>query len=323
MREAAFVKQNQPRWEEFEQLLQQKNRPHPDRLAELFIQLGDDLSYAQTNYPGSKTTKYLNQMALRVHQMIYKNKKEDRGRFIRFWLNEVPLLYYLHRREMAYSFFIFTLAMAVGIVSTAHDETFTRLILGDSYVNMTLQNIAANDPMAVYKSMRQGDMFLGITFNNIRVSFVAFAMGVLASAGTGYILLTNGIMLGTFQYFFYQKGLLIPSMLSIWIHGTLEISAIILAGASGLVMGNSLLFPGTWPRMVSFKRGAKEGMKMVIGLVPVFIMAGFLESYVTRLTAMHWSFKLGVILLSALFIIFYFIVYPYRKFNHANTGKQN
>src|SRR3546814_13017991 len=84
-------------------------------------------------------------------------------------------------------------------------------------------------------------------------------------------------MLGAFQFFFYQKGLLLTSVLSIWIHGTLEISAIIIAGSAGLVMGNSLLFPGTWSRLESFRRGARRGLKIVIGLVPVFITAALLE----------------------------------------------
>src|SRR3546814_13696006 len=89
-------------------------------------------------------------------------------------------------------------------------------------------------------------------------------------------------MLGAFQFFFYQKGLSLTSVLSIWIHGTLEISAIIIAGSAGLVMGNSLLFPGTWSRLESFRRGARRGSKIVIGLVPEFITVALLEGFVTR-----------------------------------------
>jgi uncharacterized membrane protein SpoIIM required for sporulation len=125
-------------------------------------------------------------------------------------------------------------------------------------------------------------------------------------------------MLGTFQYLFHQHGLLADSALTIWIHGTLEISAIVLAGAAGLVMGNSILFPGTYPRLESFKRGALRGAKMVIGLVPVFLVAAFLEGYVTRLTEWPvWS-KVVIIGASALFIIWYFIVYPFHIVKNEN-----
>ncbi len=94
------------------------------------------------------------------------------------------------------------------------------------------------------------------------------------------------------------------------LHGTLELSAIVIAGAAGFVMGNSILFPGTYSRLESFKRGAKKGLKVVVGLIPVFILAGFIEGFFTRHTTMHWSIKLSVILLSATFIIYYFIIYP-------------
>ena len=321
MREAAFVKQNEQRWEQFESLLRQPGSADPDALADYFVRLTDDLAYAQTHYPQSNTARYLNNLAAQVHQAIYRNKKEDRGRVSQFWKTELPQLYYEARRPMLYAFLIFVLSMGVGALSTAHDDTFARLILGDAYVNMTLNNIERSDPMGVYKDMQQSDMFFAITFNNVRVSFLAFVLGLLASVGTGFMLFYNGVMVGAFQYFFYQKGLLLTSFLTIWIHGTLEISAIVLAGAAGLVMGNSLLFPGTYPRGESFRRGARRGLKMVIGLVPIFVAAGFLEAFVTRLTEWPMAAKLAIIVSSACFIIYYFIIYPFKLNQHGTEPK--
>ena len=321
MREAAFVKQNEKKWETFESLLAQPRKADPDTLADYFIQLTDDLSYAQTHYPKSNILIYLNNLAAKVHQAIYRNKKEDRNRFVTFWKEELPALFYQARRPLLYAFAIFALSMLIGAVSAAHDDTFVRLILGDAYVNMTLDNIERGDPMGVYKSSGSSDMFFAITFNNIRVSFMAFAMGLFISLGTGFILFYNGVMLGAFQYFFYQKGLLLTSFLTIWIHGTLEISAIIIAGAAGLVMGNSILFPGTYTRLESFRQGARKGLKMVIGLVPIFITAGFLESFVTRLTEWPAAAKLAIIGLSAFFIVYYFIFYPIKHHRHGTSPK--
>ncbi|MCW8811100.1 MAG: stage II sporulation protein M [Ignavibacteriaceae bacterium] len=153
-------------------------------------------------------------------------------------------------------------------------------------------------------------MFLGITFNNIRVSFIAFMFGLLISFGTAWILLSNGIMLGAFQYFFYIHGLLLESVLVIWIHGTLEISSIIVAGCAGITLGNSILFPGTYSRKQSFMIGAKEGLKMIVSLIPIFITAGFLEAFVTRHTGMPVILSLTIILGSLTFVIWYFFVYP-------------
>ena len=320
MREALFVKNNINKWKEFENLLNKKKQVQPDRLADLFITVTDDLSFARTHYPRSQNTQYLNVLAARVHQDIYRNKKEKGNRFVTFWKYELPLVCYEARFQLLYSFIIFTAAVAIGALSAANDNTFTRLILGDGYVNMTLENIEKGDPMGVYKSSSQIEMFVRITLNNIKVSLNTFAWGLLFSVGAGFILFYNGIMLGAFQYFFYQKGLFITSFLSIWIHGTIEVSSIIIAGGAGMVMGNSILFPGTYPRLESFKKGAKKGLKIVIGLVPLFIIAGFLESYVTRLTDWHWAAKGGIILTSAFFILYYFVFYPAQIHKKYATG---
>ncbi|MDF9800597.1 putative membrane protein SpoIIM required for sporulation [Catalinimonas alkaloidigena] len=318
MREAAFVKQNEKKWEALREAMSSgKGTLKPDELADYFIQLTDDLGYAKTHYPQSNTTAYLNNLTAKVHQAIYRNKKEEQSRFVRFWKTELPQILYQSRKQMLYSFVIFTIACLIGALSAAHDDSFVRLILGDSYVNMTLENIENNDPMAVYKSMGRSDMFFAITVNNIKVSFMAFVAGIFLSIGTGFVLLQNGIMLGAFQYFFYQKGVLLSSFLTIWIHGTIEISSIIIAGAAGLVIGNSILFPGTYPRMESFKKGARKGMKIVVGLVPLFIIAGFLESFVTRLTDWPWPLRLGIILSSAFFVLYYFVIYPAKLQQHA------
>jgi uncharacterized membrane protein SpoIIM required for sporulation len=320
MREVAFLKQKADRWREFESLLAERKRADPDLLADLFVELTDDLSYARTFYPDSKTTQYLNQLTTVVHQKIYRNKKENLGRIASFWKYELPFLFRKHHRTLLYSFIIFTLATLIGAISAANDDTFVRLILSDDYVNMTLRNIEKGDPMGVYKSMGEVDMFFGITFNNIMVSFRTFGAGIFLSVGTAYMLFQNGVMLGSFQYFFYQKGLFLQSALAVWTHGTLEISAIIIAGCAGLVMGNSILFPGTYTRTQSFMRGAREGLKIVIGLVPIFIAAGFLESFVTRHTEVPAFMSLAIILVSLAIIIGYFVIYPIQLHRAAENN---
>lgn len=311
MREPAFIKKNKDKWQRFEALLHKKDEPAtPDEQAALFIQITDDLSYAKTFYPKSHITQYLNDLAAKVHQSIYRNKKEEGSRIVRFWKYELPLIMYEVRHKLLYAFLIFSIAVAIGAISSANDNTFVRLILGDGYVNMTLENIEKGDPMGVYKHMGQMDMWIMIAWNNVRVSFFAFIFGVFISLGTGMVLLQNGIMLGAFQYFFYQKGLFLTSFLTIWIHGTLEISAIVIAGCAGFVMGNSILFPRTYSRRESFRMGAKKGLKIIVGLIPIFILAAFFEGFITRLTEMPDVLKWVIILASLAFVIWYFVIYP-------------
>ncbi|GAB3777618.1 stage II sporulation protein M [Spirosoma horti] len=305
MREALFVKRNTDKWRDMEQ----NPTRDPDELTARFVELTDDLSYAQTFYPDSNVTRYLNGLAAQMHRGLMQNRRDDRSRFTSFWMYELPMLFRQSHRLLAVSAGIFLAAGILGWVSAAHDNTFVQLILGDRYVNMTLENIKKGDPLGVYNSSGQSTMFVQITLNNIYVAFRTFIFGLFASFGTMAMLFYNGVMLGAFQYFFYERGLLLDSILKIWIHGTLEISAIIIAGCAGLTVGNSLLFPGTYSRLTSFKRGVKQGLKIAIGLVPVFIMAGFLESFVTRLT-LPPLVSGGIILTSAAFIIWYFILYP-------------
>ena len=310
MKEAAFVKQNKSRWEEFEKVVKDQRAAPPDRLAELFIQITDDLSYARTHYADSRTTKYLNALASKVHLEIYKNKQEETSRFITFWKYELPEVMYYTRKPLLYSFIIFVIAGIMGAVSAKYDDTFVRLILGDGYVNMTLENIKSGNPTNVYAGEDELTMFFLITWNNIMVSFRVFVFGIFASLGTGFYLFYNALMVGTFIMFFAVEQQLGQALPVIMLHGTIELSSLVIAAAAGFTMGNSLLFPGTYPRLTSFKMGAVKGLKIVIGLVPFFILAGFIESFITRYAFMHWAYKATVIGLSAVLMIYYFVIYP-------------
>ncbi|RIV43256.1 stage II sporulation protein M [Flagellimonas pelagia] len=322
MREAAFVKQNKDKWAAFENVLNNKGRLHPDKLSNLYIEITDHLSYAKTFYPNSNTQFYLNSLASQAHQKIYKTKRESKNRIVSFWKTEFPSMFHKHHRELLISFLVFTFFAVVGAFSAANEGDFVRSILGNGYVNMTLENIEKGDPMAVYKQQGEFNMFLGITINNIKVAIYAFAYGIFLGIGTLMVLLQNGIMLGSFQYFFYEKGLLWESARTIWIHGTIEISVIIIAGCAGLVLANGMLFPGTFTRLESFKRGVKNGLKIMISTVPFFIVAGFLEGFVTRHTEMPDWLAIIIILASLTLIIFYYIIYPIqikKKNQYANA----
>ncbi|WP_055448361.1 stage II sporulation protein M [Lacinutrix mariniflava] len=310
MREASFVKQNKEKWIAFETSLQNNIKINPDTLASYYIQLTNDLSYAQTYYPESKTLAYLNSLASQAHQKIYITKKETSNKIVSFWKYEFPLFFKQYHKTLLYTFLFFMAAVVIGAVSTLNDDSFVRLILGDAYVNMTIENIEKGEPMAVYKSSGEIGMFLGITINNIRVGIFAFAMGILFSVGTIYVLFSNGIMLGAFITFFYNHGVLEKTS-TVWLHGTIEISVIVIAGCAGLVMGNSFLFPKTYSRRVSFMKGAKDGLKIIVSTFPFFIIAGFIEGFITRYgDNMHWVISYSIILASVALISYYYIFYP-------------
>ena len=312
MREAHFVKKNKEKWKLFEDVLDKKQEINPTTLSDLYIDITDDLSYAKTFYPTSNSVMYLNSLASAAHLKIYKTKKESKHRIVNFYKYEFPLMFSQYHKQLLISFSVFAFFTLVGIFSAANDIDFVRLILGDSYVNMTLENIEKGDPMAVYKKANQLSMSAFITFNNIRVAVIAFLLGMLFSVGTLYIMMQNGIMLGSFIYFFFDKGLLWESSRTIWIHGTIEISVIIIASCAGLVLGNGLMFPRTYSRLASFKISFVNGLKIMLSTVPFFIIAGFIEGFVTRYTQMPDWLAMTIIASSLLLILFYYIIYPQK-----------
>lgn len=314
MHEAQFVRTNAEKWKRFERQLRAQETD-PEILADLYVSLTDDLAYARTHFPEGEAVQYLNNLTAEVHQAVYRERREDRGRIARFFGQEVPKAVGKAQTELLAGALIFLLAAGIGVLSALSDPGFTRLILGDTYVNMTLQNIQEGEPMAVYQQVRALDMFLGVAFNNIRVAFLTFAMGLLVSVGTAFMLVQNGIMIGVFHTLFYEHGLLAKSLLVVYVHGTLEISAIIIAGAAGLVLGNGLLFPGTFPRRTAFVRAARQGSKIVVGLVPIFLLAAFLEGFVTRHSTLPAIVPLSIIVGSLALLVWYFLIRPRRLLN--------
>ena len=318
MRESKFIHQNKKKWEQFEETLQ--NESDPEKLKDVFIQVTDDLSYARTYYPNRSVRVYLNNLSQQAFFRVYQNQQSRSSRFIQFWREELPLLVFDSRKAFRLSFGIFLLSFIIGTLSCAMDAEFARIIMGDSYIEMTIKNIESGDPMAVYKQKGAFSMAIGITANNLFVALLTFITGVFFTIGSIGILIQNGVMVGAFQYFFIEKGLFQESFLTIWTHGTLEISAIVIAGAAGITMGRGIVFPGTLSRLKSFQISARRGVKILIGISPIIIMAGIIESYLTRQTDTPDIIRLGFILLCLGFVLFYFVWYP-RYLNKKMTQR--
>lgn len=330
MRETKFIRQNQEKWTEFEQTLDQPEET-PEELNELFIKVTDDLSYARTFYPNRSVRVYLNGLGQKIFFNLYKSRKRKKGQFVHFITEELPQLVYESRKEFQVSLLVFALSMAIGVLSCYMDSDFVQIVLGESYVNMTLENIENGDPMAVYKAKDEGGMFVHITANNLRVALMTFMLGALYAIGTILIMIKNGIMVGAFQYFFVEQGLFWDSFLTIWTHGTLEISAIVIAGAAGLTMGRGLVFPGTLSRLKAFQLSARRGLKIMLGITPIIILAGFIEGFFTRYTETPDVIRFLFILACLGFILFYFVYYPWMKakrgfqsdLQHAHLSKES
>jgi len=323
MREGMFINKNVVKWNTY----QRTKTNDPDETAERFITLVDDLSYAKTFYPKSKVTHWINSIAAGIYQNIYQNKKEKSSRIFAFWKYELPLLFKKYHKTLLFTFIVFLLFVLIGVLGSIKDENFIRGVLGDDYVDMTEENIAKGDPFGVYKSENPFTMFVTIAMNNSFVALLMVVGGIIVGIWTMYSMWQNGVMLGCFQYLFFAKGLGLKSVMVIWVHGTLEILAFVIASTAGFIIAQGILFPATFSRMDSFKTAIKDALKIMIILVPIFIVAAFFESYVTHLMSNTYTKgnKAGmpiwasatILFCSLSFIIWYFIIYPIRL--HKNN----
>lgn len=319
MREGLFIKKGQEHWE----AIAHDSSASADQTASHFTRLINDLGYAKTFYPTSKITVYLNSLASKIYLNIYQNRRDSTNRLVSFFKYDVPLTIYKHRRMMGFALSIFVIFFSIGFFSSTQDSGFIREVLGDSYVDMTERNIEQGNPFHVYASTTPFLMWIYIMLNNIAVSFIYFFKGLFLGIPCITALAKESIRIGAFEYMFYAKGLGQQAVVTILLHGLLELTAIIIACGAGAVMGTSFLFPKTFSRMQAFQQGVKDGVKIVVALVPVFVVAAFIEGYITRHYKMPLAMSLPILLLTGGFIIWYFILYPFRLRKSMRTELQS
>lgn len=323
MREARFIKKNVDKWNDF----QKSETKDPDEIARRFITLLDDLSFSKSFYPHSKVTRWINGIAASIYQSIYKNRKHSIHDITRFWKYDLPLLFGRYHKVLLFTFCFFLLALSVSVISCYVEPGYAKSYFDTQvqrgYYDQTIENIRNGDPFNVYKDDNPFSMFIRIAYNNIRVAFTTVIAGIAAGAGTFFIMWKNSMMLGVFHYIFFSQGLGWQSVLVIWIHGTLEISSLIIASCAGFILGAGILFPGTYSRKQSFLKSVKDAIRICVALIPIFFVAAFFESYVTHL--MSDTFKtsepsvglpvpVSILILagSLFFILWYFVWYPIR-----------
>ncbi|HEY2721359.1 MAG TPA: stage II sporulation protein M [Chitinophagaceae bacterium] len=308
MREALFIKKHKEKWTK----AQQDVPVDADEMADNFTELVNDLAYAKTFYPTSKVTQFINGQASKIYLTIYKNRKEESNRILKFWKYDLPLTVRKYHRVIFFVFVLFCAFFLVGFFASRYDENFVREMLGSFYVDKTIQNIDEGNPFGIYQSGNSFLSWVGIMINNIIVALVYFSQGIVFGVFSVKSLVAEAVRIGAFHYLFFSRGLGLQWALAVMIHGTLELWSLIVSCSAGVILGMGFLFPGTAKRIDSLKRAAKDGVKIIIGIVPVFIVAAFFEGFVTRYYKMPWPLSALILLSSATFIVWYFIVYPIR-----------
>lgn len=311
MREVVFIKRNKDKWLEIERVIGSKSDLDPDLMSSYYLKMLSDLSFSQTYYPKSNTTVYLNHLVLQIYQKIYKTKRIESNKILTFFFKDIPLVCYRWRHTIYFSFALFFFFVFLGVLSCVVNFDFVRDVLGDAYVNQTLDNIKNGDPMAIYKSSTSLSSAISITINNIKVSLNCYFGGLLFGVFTFFISSSNAFMLGAFQYFFYKYDLFLVSVSAIWLHGAMEVFSIVISTSCGFILTQGLFFPKSYSRLDSLKFSGVDSIKIMTGVIPFFVFAGFIEGFLTRhYMDMPLALNFFIIISTLSLISYYFLVLP-------------
>lgn len=311
MKEKEFINKNVEKWREVESLLNDKE-VNTYILYDVLQNNADDVSVARTFFKTRNISRFTNQLTVRLQQK-FGFVSSLRASLADFYTEKLPYTIYQTRWNFLWAVIFFIFAFLVGYYSSQLDEKFASSVLGDAYIRMTEENIKSGDPMKVYKESGRIDMTFGIMFNNIEVCLSYFLAGIVAGVGSIALMMFEGVRIGAFLNFFARHHLLAEANLTIWMHGILEISAIVIGTAAGITLGTGYIFPKTLSRAASFKKSARYAMNIFLGLLPMLVFAAIIEGNITRHTGIGQTLRGIFILLNLLLIVFYFGWYPFYK----------
>lgn len=279
--------------------LRQLSRAELEELALLYRQVAADLSVLRQDATARTYAEHVNSLLARAHQIVYSRRKASIASLFRFLRDEYPAIFQRNLRFVMASVLISVAWGALGAVITSARPEFMRHFVGPAMIatmerhQMWTESIVGVAPMATSRIMT----------NNLSVSFVAFAGGITFGLLTFFCLYSNGMMLGVIGTACHQYGM----SLSLWSfvapHGSLELPAILIAGAAGFRLGHSMLFPGSLRWKDSIARGGMEATRLVSGVIPMLVVAGCLEGFFSPSHApVAAKFTVGGILFTLLLV---------------------
>lgn len=294
----------QPYWSRLEQLLDQSTRrgfsslgrSELQELGLLYRQIAADLAVLREDRGSVNFARYLNQLLARAHNIIYSARKTSPSAILSFFAVTYPRVFRSHWHYVQIALLLFAVAAAVGAVLTYQDPDFKLSILGPAMVQtiekreMWTHSILGIKPLASSAIMT----------NNLSVGFTTFALGITAGLGTIYMILFNGLLIGVIGMACHLSGMSLELWSFVAPHGVLELPAIFIAGGAGLRIASGLLFPGYLPRRESLARAGTEAVQLLLGSIPILIIAGVIEAFVSP-TAL--AIKLKFALAGALFTL--------------------
>lgn len=290
---AHWLEKRQSHWNRLEALLDQSQglksltRLELQELGLLYRQAAADLSTLREDPSGRSYARTLNVLLARAHNTIYSGQKSSARGVLYFYRHTYPRIFRRNLNLITVAFLLFVVGALGGMLLAITRPDYMHLFVGQRLMETIEQHKMWTDSVVSIKPAASSK----IMTNNITVSFVAFAYGITAGVGTIFMMVFNGVMIGVIGTACWLNGM----SLSLWSfvapHGVLELPAIFIAGGAGLRIAQGLLFPGLLSRRDSLARAGGEAVRLLLGTVPVLIVAGCIEGFISPSPTIPWQWK--------------------------------
>ncbi len=278
-----WLEKRQKHWNRLERLLDQARqqglksltRLELQEMGLLYRQAAADLSTLREDPSGRSYSRSLNLLLARAHNNIYSAQKSSPWNIVQFYRDTYPRIF---RRNMALintAFLLFVAGGIAGALLSITNPSFMHTFLGPRMMDTIDHHKMWTDSVVGVKPLASS----AIMTNNLSVTFFAFAFGITAGVGTVYMMVFNGVMIGVIGVACWLGGMSIPLWSFVAPHGILELPAIFVAGGAGLRIAQGMLFPGWLPRGQSLSLAGGEAVRLLLGCIPMLIVAGILEGF--------------------------------------------
>jgi uncharacterized membrane protein SpoIIM required for sporulation len=301
-----WLDKRQSHWKRLEQLLDQVQqaglrsltRLELQELGLLYRQAAADLSALREDPTGKSYARSLNLLLSRAHNTIYTGEKSSAGGIIHFYRYTYPRIFRDNLKLINVAFLIFIVGGLAGMLLALTRPDYMRLFLSPPMMETIERHKMWTDSVVSFSPAASSR----IMTNNITVSFMAFAMGITAGIGTVISMFFNGLLIGVIGVACWLNDM----SLSLWSfvapHGVLELPAIFIAGGAGFRLAQGILFPGMLSRKDSLAKAGGEAVRLVMGVVPILIIAGSIEGFISP-SSLPWQWKFT--LAGAIAVIFF------------------
>jgi uncharacterized membrane protein SpoIIM required for sporulation len=280
-----WLEKRKPHWQRLEQLLDQSarkgfrtlGRSELRELGLLYRQIAADLAALREDPASVHFARYLNQLLARAHNIIYSTRKTSTSTTVEFFRTTYPNIFRKNWNYVLVAMLVFLVAALVGAGLTWQDPDFKLSVLGPKMVETIEKREMWTHSIVGIKPLASS----GIMTNNLSVGFATFALGITGGLGTLYEIALNGVLMGVIGMACHMSGMSLKLWEFVAPHGVLELPAIFIAGGAGLRVAAGLLFPGYLPRRESLVRGGNEGVQLLLGSIPILVVAGVIEAFVS------------------------------------------